>query len=308
MQRGPAITIGNFDGVHCGHQELVRACRERGGGGAKVIVLSFDPHPATVLRSESAPARISTFAQRTRWLAEAGADEVIRLEPSPQLLSLSPEEFLAGVCGQWRPAAIVEGPDFRFGRDRAGSMDDLRRLQSRFGYEVEIIEPVERALTDHALVRVSSSMIRWLLARGRVGDAAILLGRPYEIETIVERGAQRGRGLGFPTANLANNGCLLPADGVYAGAAELPDGSVRAAAISVGTNPTFSDGRRVCEAHLLDFDGWSADYGWRIRLRFIAWLRDQIAFASLDALKAQIERDIARTRGAACFGASVVHS
>jgi len=296
MKEGPAITIGNFDGVHCGHQALLDACRNRAGVNGEAIALTFDPHPLAILRPGAAPGRLGTVAQRDRWLRDAGASQVIFLTPTNDLLSQSPETFIQQVVEQWRPATIVEGRNFRFGRGRSGSAGDLARLSSSLGFELHLIDPVEAVLTDHVQVPVSSSMIRWLLAHGRVADAAIMLGRSYEIETTVEPGRQRGRNLGFPTTNLMENGCLIPADGVYAGQAELPDGTIRIAAISIGTNPTFADAKRSCEAYLLDFDGWREEYGWPIRLRFNAWLRDQIVFRSADALKSQLARDVERIR------------
>lgn len=294
MSRGPAITIGNFDGVHCGHQALIRACRNLAGPGGRTIVLAFEPHPATVLRPDSVPPRLGTFEQRCQWLLQTGADEVVALAPAAETLSQAPGTFVESICRKWRPIAIVEGPDFRFGHQRAGSVEDLKRLGPALGFEAVVIDPVVAVLADQTEAPVSSTMIRWLLARGRVADAAAMLGRPYELQSTVRRGRQRGRELGFPTVNLADNGCLLPADGVYAGEAELPDGSTRTAAISVGCNPTFADAERSCEAYLLDFGGWREEYGWQIRLAFHSWMRDQLVFRSVDALKSQLLRDIRR--------------
>lgn len=296
MPQRPAITIGNFDGVHCGHQALVHTARQRVGPSGQVVALVFDPHPLVILRPDSTPPRLTTFAQRSRFLIEAGVDEISHLEPTPALLNLEPAAFLADIVDKWRPLAIVEGCDFRFGRNRAGSVDDLRHHDKEFGYETIVVDPVVAHLSDHTEVAISSTTIRWLIARGRVDDAARLLGRPYEIESTVVEGHRRGREFGFPTVNLADNGCLLPADGVYTGDAVLPDGSMRIAAISVGTNPTFDDGSRTCEAHLLDFNGWRDDYGWPLVLRFTHWLRDQVSFSSIEALRDQLHRDVERTR------------
>lgn len=291
-----AVTIGNFDGVHLGHRALLQAARGAAGAEGRVVALAFDPHPATVLARAKAPGRLSSFRQRRACLAEAGADVVERLAPSPALLSLSPGDFIARTVDRFRPSAVVEGSDFRFGRGRSGSVDTLRELGRSHGFETIVVDPVEAALADHARVRVSSSAIRWLLRHGRVRDAATLLGRPYRIEGNVVSGARRGRTLGFPTINLATEDYVLPADGVYAGEATSPEGRVHAAAISVGTNETFDGRARTCEAHLLDYDGPVDRYQWTTRLSFGRWLRDQVRYETIDSLIAQIGRDVARVR------------
>lgn len=291
-----AITIGNFDGVHRGHLALIRAGREAVGPAGRVAALVFEPHPLTVLRPQAAPARLSRFSQRKTWLLEAGADEVHPITPSQDFLRQSPEAFVAALAEQYAPAAIVEGPDFHFGRGRAGNVETLRHLETAYGYRTIVIDPVEVTLSDLSIVRVSSSMTRWLLAQGRVRDAAILLGRPFELQAQVVKGDQRGRDIGFPTINLDHGDCLLPADGIYAGVAVRPDGATYAAAISVGTKPTFGNSPRVCEAHLIDYNGPLNDYGWTVTLQFHDWLRDQLKYASVDALVDQLHRDIARCR------------
>lgn len=291
-----ALTIGSFDGVHCGHRALVLQARRLVGEGGRVAAMVFEPHPLTILKPAAAPVPLSTLDQRRRWLLTEGADDVIHLTSSATLLATPPEQFVADLVSRYRPRYLVEGPDFRFGRDRSGDIAMLQRLGAASGFETVVLDPVEVVLSDHTIHRASSSLTRWLVAQGRVADAARVLGRPYELETTVQPGAMRGRELGFPTANLAPNGCLLPADGVYAGSAELPDGLVVPAAISVGVNPTFGESERRCEAYLLDYDGPKGAYGWSIRLRFEAWLRDQIRFSSLPALIAQMRRDVERTR------------
>lgn len=291
-----ALTIGTFDGVHRGHAALVAAARSAAGPTGRVVVAAFDPHPMAVLRPGHAPARLSSAAQKKRWLLETGADEVTILTPERALLSLGPREFLEAFLHQHPATTIVEGPDFRFGRDRAGDIDGLRRLGRTLGFEVTIIEPVEATLTDHTVVPLRSTMVRWLLRHGRVRDAARLLGRPYELESRVVRGEQRGRTIGCPTANLEHLDALLPADGVYAGTATLPDGATRAAAISVGTKPTFGEFERLCEVHLIDHDGRLDEYGWTLRVTFERWLRDQMAFSGVEPLLRQMQRDVANAR------------
>lgn len=299
---GPlAIAIGHFDGVHRGHAALLAAARRQVGGSGEVAALSFDPHPLCVLRPATAPPPVSTLAQRRRWLIEAGADRVVVLEPTREFLSQGPEEFLDRLIRDHRPAAVVEGPDFRFGRDRRGDVATIEAHGRRNGYRCIVVEPVTAALDNGEEVKVSSTMVRWLAARGRVRDAWHLLGRPYELEGVVVPGEGRGRELGVPTANLDAGRVLLPADGIYAGTALGPDGEEHAAAISVGTKPTFGGGGpRVCEACLLDGEA-PAGHGWPMTLRFHDWLRDQIAFQGAGPLVDQIRRDIERVRE--CTGA-----
>ena len=298
-----AVTIGNFDGVHEGHAALISTARETVGADGRVVALVFDPHPLTRLRPEAAPARLSTFPQRERRLRELGADEVIQLTPTREFLALEAEDFLDRLVQRFQPAVIVEGEDFRFGRNRAGSVDFLRERAGAHGYRVIVVDPVERALRDQSVIRVSSSLIRWLLKYGRVEDAARLLGRPYELTGRVVQGEQRGRTLNVPTANLDHGDLMLPKDGIYAGRARRVDGEERAqagpwyaAAISIGTKPTFGEHPRICEAHLLDWDGPLDDYGWPIELQFRNWLRDQLVYRDVQGLTDQLERDIAATR------------
>ncbi len=294
MSAPAAITIGHFDGVHLGHSALVAAARAAVGPGGRVTALSFEPHPLRVLRPEAAPRGLSTFAQRSRWLREAGADEVTALEPTPEFLGRSAESFLEWLAAEHRPDFIVEGPDFRFGRDRGGSVETLVESQRRFGWRTIIVEEVQAALANQLLVTVRSSLVRWLVTRGRVRDAAQLLGRPYELVGTVVPGDRRGRDLGVPTANLECGTMLLPADGVYTGQGLTPDGTAWPAAISVGTKPTYGLGPRACEAHLIGWDGPLDDYGWTMDLRVGQWLRDQVSYAGPEALVAQLRRDLAR--------------
>jgi riboflavin kinase/FMN adenylyltransferase len=230
-----------------------------------------------------------------RWLKEAGADEVVALKPTREFLAQVPQAFMAAVCKEFSPSHIVEGGDFRFGSKRTGSVETIVELERTFGYRTTIVESVKAALSDQSVVRVSSTMIRWLLARGRVRDAAMLLGRPYELRSEVIMGDQRGRTIGLPTVNLAHSEQILPADGIYRGAATLPDGKQFVAAISVGTKPTFGEHPRICEAHLIGYDGPLDNYGWMVQVRFHDWLRDQLTFASVEQLVAQLRRDIRKT-------------
>ena len=298
MLPSTAVTIGAFDGVHLGHAALVAAARDAVGDRGRVVALCFEPHPMAVLRPDAAPARLSTFRQRSRWLRDAGADEVIPLEPSDSLLGKSPRSFLEWVVAEYACTEIVEGPDFRFGRDRAGSIETLRELAPTLGYRAIEVDAVHGTLTDGSVVKISSSIVRWLVNAGRVRDAARLLGHPYVVCGPVVRGDGRGGAdLGIPTANL--DPCqALPADGIYIGLGTVPDGRRYPAAVSVGTKPTFGENPRVCEAHLIGHDPQTDEYGWTLRLEFHDWLRDQIAFDGIEQLVAQMHRDVARVREA----------
>jgi riboflavin kinase/FMN adenylyltransferase len=303
--QGPTVlTIGTFDGVHIGHQALVRRARAIADGrpGARVVALVFDPNPLAVLRPEAAPQPLSSFEQRSTWLRDAGADEVVRLEPTHELLSESPEAFIDRLVSKLGPIAFVEGDDFRFGKARAGTNAVLAELGKPRGFFVEVVPPVTVPLSDHQIAPARSTMVRWLLSAGRARDAAIILGRPYELNGTVVQGDRRGRTIGFPTANVQVS-TMIPADGVYAAAAMLPDGRELPAALSIGTKPTFGGADRAVEAFLLDpvrrGGRWSPidglpEYGWTLRLRLLAWVREQVQFHSLDALLEQMERDCDR--------------
>lgn len=290
------LSIGNFDGVHAGHRALIALARQVSGHSGKVVAVTFEPLPAARLRPEGAPPRLSTPESRRRLLLESGADEVLELEPTPELLGQSPDGFVAMLRSRVPFGAIVEGEDFRFGKGRSGDVALLRAIGEREGFRTLVMPAIEIELGDLTVARAASSLVRWMLGHGRVEDAARLLGRPYAIAGVTASGDRRGRTLGFPTANLAEGswgGTLLPADGVYAGIATLPDGREATAAISIGTKSTFGGSRRTCEAHLpgesLPLD-W---YGWPIGLAFTRWIRGQMRFAGPAEIAAQIARDLA---------------
>lgn len=295
MPAPAVLTIGNFDAVHLGHQALLAEARRRAGSAGVVTALVFDPHPATTLRPGAAPPRLTAWPQRRDLLARAGVDRVVRLEPSPAFLGTSPEAFIASVAAEHRPAAILEGPDFRFGQGRRGDVALLTSLGERHGFEVVTVQAVEASLDDHSLVTVSSSLVRWLLAHGRVGDAHRLLGRAYEVRGTVRAGDRRGRQLGTPTANLEAD-TMLPGRGVYFGRATSPDGRWFPAAINVGVKPTFPGATPGCEAHLVDAHLPLDEYGWECRIRFLGFLRSEMRFDGAAAVAAQIRRDVDRTR------------
>lgn len=290
-----AAVIGNFDGVHRGHRHLFALARTAARGG-KVVAVTFEPLPVAVLSPEKAPVRLTDAEARRELLLEGLADEVVQLTPDAALLGRSPEEFVKWLRARVPFDALVEGPDFRFGKGRAGSVATLREIGAREGFEVIEAGAFCVATKDGANVEARSSTVRALVEAGRVEDAASVLGRPYELRCTTTRGDQRGRTIGWPTANLDARGRLLPADGVYAGEATLPDGRVAIAAISVGTKPTFGEHARACEATLLERDGCAMAlpldwYGWAIRLRFHARVRGMERFGSLEELLRAMEGD-----------------
>lgn len=291
------ISIGNFDGVHLGHRMLGEAISSALGSDARMIAVTFEPAPAVVFGRSPEP-RILTAAQRRRRLLEVGFDDVLEFQTSRELLGLEPEAFLDhlfGALGQ-TPSLMAEGPDFRFGRNRAGTTATLQASGRTRGFEVLIPEERRVRLIDGVDVPARSSVIRKLLAIGRVEDAGKVLGRPHSLVGKVVSGDQRGRTIGIPTANLDLGGALLPGDGVYAGQAMLPDGTCRPAAVSIGTKPTFEETPPVAEVHVLDWDGDLDDYGWCLETTLLRRLRGQERYDGLDPFLAQLERDLAATR------------
>jgi len=285
---GGAVTVGNFDGVHRGHLALVAATvrRARAAGGPAVAV-TFDPPPFHILFPQ-APTRppLTTVSDRAALLHAAGADHVVVLRPDSALLALSPEAFVGEVLvGRLGARAVVEGYNFRFGRDRAGDAARLRDLCASAGIGFEEVRPVAAGGEV-----VSSSRVRAAVVGGEIALAADLLGRPYRIAGIVVSGARRGRTLGFPTANLADVPTVLPGDGVYAVRATAV-GAVWPGAANVGPNPTFGDAARKVEVHLIGFAGDL--YGQTLEVEFVEKLRDTRPFAGVADLVAQLRHDIA---------------
>jgi riboflavin kinase/FMN adenylyltransferase len=293
--RGAFVTIGNFDGVHRGHQQLIRRLRQRAeAGGTLALAVTFDPHPVSLLRPEKAPVPLVWPAREVELLKEAGAMEVAVFRTGRWLLDLSARQFFDEViCRQFAARGIVEGPNFAFGRDREGDVQILGRWCAERGIEFEVVEPT---LEDGTLI--SSSRIRQAISRGDVRQARDLLGRPHRIRGIVTRGAGRGATLGVPTINLAAIDTLVPGDGVYAARALIPQpgGPSRGwpAACNIGPNPTFGDQTRKVEAHLIGFQ--DNLYGQWVELDFLERIRDTRAFAGVDDLLRQIRQDLEQTR------------
>lgn len=296
--RASIITIGNFDGVHIGHRAIIERSRQLGDEcELPVVVLTFEPHPASVLRPDSHPRKLTDLSRKITLLRSAGADEVIVLEPTSELLSLTPELFLQKIVDQHRPAALVEGNDFRFGQNRLGDIHALGAIGKQMGFDVHVVDPVTVQLHDQLLATASSSLVRWLLNHGRVEDASRCLERPYGLTGAVVRGRQRGRTMSVPTINLdpaATEGRVVPANGVYLGWVWVDRDTAYPAAISVGNQATFGSADRVIEAHLLGFDGDLYDQS--VQVTFVSWLRDQLVFPDSNHLLGQLKRDIAQAR------------
>ena len=292
---GPTtVVIGNFDGVHLGHRHVVQRAREVADeDGLALVAVTFDPHPMAVLRPEHAPTSLTSLETRAELLGEAGADAVLALPFDRAIASWSPEEFIARVLVDGLHArAVVVGANFRFGNKAAGDVATLREAGRTHGFAAEGI-----ALDGGPQVW-SSTYVRTCLAAGDVSGAAEALGRPYAVRGEVVRGDQRGRALGFPTANVpASAMTAAPADGVYAGwLRRLDTGEAYPAAISVGTNPTFDGEReRRVESYVLDRTDLEL-YGVEVEVSFVHRLRGMVAFESVEKLVAQMDDDVERAR------------
>lgn len=292
LPAGSVAVIGNFDGVHVGHQKLLRLARDS-AAGRSLVVVSFEPHPLTVLRPELSPPVLTPLRIKTELLASLGVNQMILLRPEPAILKLAAHDFYRLLVDRGRVAHLVEGSDFSFGAGRSGTIENLREWTAADSIKLTVVEPVEVTLTDGSIVPARSTLVRWLLFRGRVADAARCLGRPFELLGTVVAGERRGRTIGFPTANLDCGTQIVPAEGVYAGVLHVDDRRFPAA-VSVGTKPTFGVDQVTVEAHLLDA---SIDlYDKTVRLELHAWVRDQYRFPGVDALKSQLARDIAAVR------------
>lgn len=287
------MTIGNFDGVHLGHVALISALKvqaKRIGGPA--VAVTFDPHPIAILAPERLRPCLTTIEDRSRLLLAAGADQVLILQTTRQLLQMEPQQFLDFIVGDRLEArAIVEGFNFRFGKGRAGDLRTIEEWSRRTNVEFGV---VARQSMDCAVI--SSSRVRTALEAGDVMAATRLLGRPYRLRGIVGEGAKRGATLGFPTANLIDPKTLVVGDGVYAVRAILADDSIWPAAANVGPNPTFGEHDRKVEVHLIGFAGDL--YGQPIAIDFVSRLRDTRKFDNVDNLRFQLQTDVEMARSA----------
>ncbi|WNM40528.1 bifunctional riboflavin kinase/FAD synthetase [Micromonospora halotolerans] len=288
------VTIGVFDGVHKGHQATIGHAVARARElGVKSVVVTFDPHPAEVVRPGSHPAVLTEPARKAELIEALGVDVLCVVPFTPEFSRLPAEAFVHDVLVEHLHAAlVVVGDNFRFGHRAAGDVALLERLGRTFGFGVEGAPLVAEAGTVF-----SSTYIRSCVDAGDVAAAAAALGRPHRVEGVVVRGDQRGRELGYPTANLLTHRyAAIPADGVYAARLVRRGGEPLAAAVSIGTNPTFSGRERRVEAYALDFSGDL--YGERLALDFVAHLREQRRYDAIEPLVAQMAEDVERTRRA----------
>lgn len=292
---GPTVVvIGNFDGVHLGHRHVVNRARETAAEQSlAVVAVTFDPHPMAVLRPEHAPMTLTSLERRAELLAEAGADGVLALPFDRDVARWTPEDFVRRVLVDGlHAAAVVVGANFRYGHRAAGDVATLREAGERYGFTAEGIP------LDGGPQVWSSTYVRMSLAGGDVAGAAEALGRPYAVRGVVVRGDQRGRELGFPTANVPAGGLTaVPPDGVYAGTLRrLDTGETYPAAISVGTNPTFDGVRdRRVESYVLDRTDLDL-YGVEVEVSFVERLRGMVAFESVERLIDQMSDDVDRAR------------
>jgi riboflavin kinase/FMN adenylyltransferase len=282
--------LGNFDGVHRGHQTLLaRVRRQAAEIGGSPVAVTFDPHPSRVLRPDKAPPLLLTLDQKLEAFERAGMAGVVIVRFTPELSRWEPERFVDETLVAWLDVAEVwVGANFLFGRDRAGTFTLLRTIGEDRGFRAEKIDPIR--YRDFV---VSSTRIRHLIAEGRVDLAGALLGHHVFLDGIVVHGDGRGRTLGFPTANLDTPNELLPAHGIYATIATI-DGVHHPSVSSVGTRPTVGGGPVTVEAYLLD--GGGDLYGRRVRLAFVQRLRDELKFDDLEALRQQMGRDADEAR------------
>ncbi|MFR9775497.1 bifunctional riboflavin kinase/FAD synthetase [Micromonospora sp. MS34] len=288
------VTIGVFDGVHKGHQATIGHAVARARElGVKSVVVTFDPHPAEVVRPGSHPAVLTEPARKAELIEALGVDVLCVVPFTPEFSRLPAEAFVHDILVEHLHAAlVVVGANFRFGHKAAGDVALLERLGRTFGFAVQGAPLVAEAGTVF-----SSTYIRSCVDAGDVAAAAAALGRPHRVEGVVVRGDQRGRELGYPTANLlCHRYAAVPADGVYAARLVRRGREPLAAAVSIGTNPTFSGRERRVEAYALDFTGDL--YGERLALDFVAHLREQRTYDAIEPLVAQIAEDVERTRRA----------
>jgi riboflavin kinase/FMN adenylyltransferase len=284
--RGGAVALGNFDGVHRGHQAVIRAGVDWArANGRAAWVATFDPHPSRLFRPDAPPFALTTLAQKLRHFASLGVDGAVVIPFTRALSELSAESFVdTWLVDRLAPGHVVTGEDFSFGHRRSGTAETLQALGAERGFTARALAPVADGEEP-----VSSTRIREALMAGRPEDAARLLSRPFAIAGTVVPGDQRGRTIGVPTANLELGQYLRPRFGVYAVRVRLPSGDVREGVANLGIRPMFEPPKLLLETWILD---WAGDlYGEEIEVEFVAFLRDEMKLSGLDALKAQIAID-----------------
>jgi riboflavin kinase/FMN adenylyltransferase len=301
LPAGCALSVGNFDGVHLGHQQILQAAyilaRQQ---NTSLAAMTFEPHPVAVLHPEKAPGVLTPLPLKIQLIQRQGVDYLIVLEDSASLLRLTPVEFIEKfLLKDVRPSALVEGDDFHFGSKRAGNIDILKQLSQQAGIEVVVVPPKYTLLANEQSIRVSSTTIRYMLQGGSVADAAALLGRHYRIIGGIIPGKGRGKQLGFPTLNMQPPAQIIPQQGVYAGFCVLGDGQDEVclsgkrlpAVFSIGQARTFGEEHPLLiEAHLLDFKNGSSSGQW-LAMDFVERIRPQYKFKTPEDLAIQISRD-----------------
>jgi riboflavin kinase / FMN adenylyltransferase len=290
------VTIGSYDGVHRGHQLIINRTVARARElGVPAVVVTFDPHPSEVVRPGSHPPLLAPHPRRAEIMASFGVDAVLVLPFTAEFSQLTPADFVAKVLvDKLHACSVVEGPNFRFGHRAAGDVAFLAELGETYDYEVVVVDLYERGAAGDG-EPFSSTLVRRLVAEGDVDGAAEVLGRPHRVEGVVVRGAQRGRQLGYPTANVETVAhTAVPADGVYAGWLNA-DGERMPAAISVGTNPQFEGTERTVEAYAIDRVDLDL-YGKHVSVDFLQYIRGQEKFDTLDALMERMADDVDRCR------------
>jgi riboflavin kinase / FMN adenylyltransferase len=301
IKKGSILTIGNFDGVHIGHQQIICTAKKIAARKkTELVAMTFEPHPFAVLHPEKGPGILTIFELKKKLLADCGVDSMVVLKDSAKLLRLSPEGFVDNflmktIC----PSVVVEGDDFNFGQGRSGNIETLKELGKEKGFDVLVVEPKQAKLGTGQTVKVSSTVIRYMLESGHVSDAAVALGRPYRLIEKIVPGRGKGRELGFPTLNLNKPAQVIPAEGVYAGFVELNDTFEKICTVQKHIPAVFSIGQArtygpnhplLIEAHLLvenvgDYKGkWMA-------MDFIEHLRPQHKFENENQLANQIAKD-----------------
>jgi riboflavin kinase/FMN adenylyltransferase len=308
IKKGCVLTIGNFDGVHVGHQEILKAAINLAQNKTTdMVVMTFEPHPVAVLHPEKAPGVLSPLPLKLYLLRRyTHASCILVIESDKQLLAMSPEDFVGELLAQQlQPSVIVEGDDFHFGAKREGDVEDLKNLGGRMGFEVEVVPARQIALGTGQLIRVSSTIIRYMIESGHVCDATVALSRPYRLMGRIISGRGRGRQLGFPTVNMQRPEQIIPAEGVYAGFSETADSEQELlkktekipAVFSIGQARTFGDEHPLLiEAHFLINDVGDMVNKW-LTMDFVQLLRSQHKFNTPQELALQIAKDCQAARG-----------
>jgi riboflavin kinase/FMN adenylyltransferase len=306
VKSGCVLTIGNFDGVHLGHQEIISTARNLADQrNSELVLMTFEPHPVAILNPEKAPGVLTPMILKKYLLNQFGVDCLVILESSYRILNLSPEAFIDEFLKSCKPAIVVEGEDFNFGYGRSGNIQILEELGEKFGFEVVVVPGKQINFADEQDARVSSTLIRHLLHKGKVADAAQALGRYYRLSGRTTPGKGKGRQLGFPTANIEPVNRIIPAEGVYAGYVEITDTEEQLcqskekipAAFSIGRAKTFiSEHPLLVEAHILEQEIEDL-YGKYLAMDFVRFIRHQQKFDSPEQLSAQIAKDCQKAKG-----------